>query len=126
MKRDMDLARRILLAIEADSTVTGGDFGIPLEFEGVPQETISYHVKLLERAGLIEATDLSDSGEFLWMAQGLTWEGHEFLDAARESGRWEKAKQVVLEKTGGLSFDVLKALLTKWAQDAMSNVHLPL
>lgn len=118
MKRDMDLIRQILLTIEAHSkpnewvpTIFGID-------EHTPEE-ISYHIKLLTQAGLIEATDVSTMSKFKWQATCLTWAGHEFLDAAREEGRWEKAKKLVLEKTGTLSFEALKVVLTDLIQRAL-------
>jgi hypothetical protein len=48
--------------------------------------------------------------------------GHEFLDASREPSRWEKAKSVVLEKTGGLSLEALKQVLFQLIRDAVSGV----
>ena len=47
----------------------------------------------------------------MYSAISLTWQGHEFLDAARNDTIWRKAKKKVLETTGGLAFDVLKAAL---------------
>jgi hypothetical protein len=51
--------------------------------------------------------------EFCWLAGGLTWEGHEFLDAARDDTRWSKAKKLVQEKGGSLMFEALKAVLVQ-------------
>ncbi len=41
----------------------------------------------------------------------LTWADHEFLEAARNETFWKKAKGTVKEKTGGLSFELLKQML---------------
>lgn len=41
----------------------------------------------------------------------LTWQGYEFLEAARSESGWENGKQVVLSKIGGLSFELIKAYL---------------
>lgn len=72
---------------------------------------------LLSEAGLVEARDASDSDGLCWMAMRLTHDGHEFLDASRDESVWRKAKKVVAEKAGGVSFDVIKALLVKWITD---------
>ena len=113
MKRDMDLARSILFVIEASKDDPRGwveDLGT---FGGHSDTEVSYHVKLLYEAGFIEADDLSTAGEgnFRWLAKQLTWEGHEFLDAARKDSLWERAKRQTFEKTGGLSLELLKAVL---------------
>ena len=34
----------------------------------------------------------------------LTWQGHEFLDAARNEDRWNQAKKTISEKGGSLTF----------------------
>ena len=64
MKRDIDLARRILLTVESQEEAIGQS-GIDLQFDEFTQNQISYHVMLLAEAGLLVATDLSDSDEFM-------------------------------------------------------------
>lgn len=117
MKRNMDLARAILVALEESPSVSN-----PVEFS-IPDfsdDEVTYHVKLLHQAGLIEALDISGVNQAKWLPISLTWEGHEFLDAARDSTRWSQAKKIVLEKTGGLSFDMLQSILIKLMTDALS------
>ena len=58
MKRDLDLARKILLTLEENEEATGHGF-VRLHVKGYPLEQVSYHVKLLDSAGLIEAIDIS-------------------------------------------------------------------
>lgn len=59
------------------------------------------------------------------MTTRLTWLGHEFLDAARDDGRWEKAKSAI-SKVGGWSFEVVKHILVELAKDAIkSSLGLP-
>ena len=65
----------------------------------------------MNQAGLIEAEDVSDVSEFAYRPLRLTWEGHEFLDAARDDTRWNAAKRTVTSTTGGLAFEFLKAVL---------------
>ncbi len=53
MKRDVDLARTILFAIEKDKRATGHGF-ICLNIDGYSKEEVSYHVNLLYEARLID------------------------------------------------------------------------
>ena len=108
MQRDMDLIREILLCIEAHASP---DKWLEISIEGRSEEEISYHVKLLTQAGLVEARDVSTIGEFSWKPTSLTWEGHEFIEAARDEAMWERAKRLMIDRGGGLSFEVLKAVL---------------
>ena len=120
MKRDMDLVRSILLAIEASEDDPRGWVELA-SLEDRSDTEVSYHVKLMDQAGLIEADDLSTRGEdgFQWQAKGLTWDGHEFLDAARNNSLWERAKRQTLEKTGGLSLELLKTTLINLGKQAI-------
>jgi len=113
MKRDMDLIRTILLQIEEKG---GNPFGsVALAIPDHSPAAVSHHILLLHDAGLIHATDDSTTAEFRMEANRLTWEGHEFLDAARNDTVWNKAKDIVKEKGGTIPFEVLKGLLIKLA-----------
>ena len=57
MKRDMDLARLILLKIE--QTADDPRSWINLEVPDYTPAEVSYHVMILNEAGLIDACDLS-------------------------------------------------------------------
>lgn len=113
MKRDMDLAREILFKIE-----DWPEYGFPIDIriEGHHADEISYHVMLLNQAGLITAFEFSTDAANDWRASGLTWEGHEFLDAARENTRWNRAKEIVKSKGAGAMFEMLKAVLIDLAK----------
>ena len=48
---------------------------------------------LLNEARLVKAVNFSTTyGDSNWVPLRLTWEGHDFLDAARNEDRWKKAK----------------------------------
>lgn len=113
MERDLDLSRSILFAIEKDEDATGHGF-ICLNIEGYTKEQVSYHVQLLDEAGLIEAEDLSTLNSFQWEPRRLTWHGHEFLDSARSDNLWSKAKEE-MESIGSFSFQVLLQILLRLA-----------
>ena len=112
MKRDMELVRKVLLAIEEAKTE---DKPIPINIDGYSAKAVSYHVRLLHDAGLVKALDMSDLSGTQWAATALTWGGHEFLDNARNDTVWQRAMTSVNEKGGSVSLDVLKSILTSTA-----------
>lgn len=114
MKRDMELVKQILLAIEDRA-----DTNHLYEIEGYSEEEITYHARIMSQRELIEIgiIDVStrDSGMkkeyILGAVGGLTWEGHEFLAAARNDTAWNKAKDTAEEKGLELPYEVFKTLL---------------
>ncbi|WP_341959174.1 DUF2513 domain-containing protein [Pseudomonas sp. RC10] len=108
MKRDWELVRKILIAVEDiqghDQQVSGED--IP----GHDPALVSYHIHLLKEAGLLEATCFTyQSDPRACFAYELTWEGHEFLDQIRSKTLWNKTVGMVQEKGLELSFSTIKA-----------------
>ena len=120
MRRDFDLARTILLAIEANEDATGHGWITLGKINGYSQEQVSYHVRLLNQAGLIEAINLSDNLGFRWEPIGLTWQGHEFLDSARDETLWKEAKRQ-LKNMGSISLQVLLQILLKLAESQVPS-----
>lgn len=108
MKRDLELCRQVLLKVEESSVTQGWIEGF--EIEGVNDEVLSEHVRLLDEAGLIDAQDLSSMSSFCWMPKRLTYQGHEFLDAVRNDTVWMKAKEKVISSTGTLTLEALKSV----------------
>jgi len=111
MKRNMDLVRKILLSIEANPEPH--DWIFELKIDEFSDKEIAYHVKLLAQAGLIEASERPLPDFIQWVPHSLTWAGHEFLDASKDEGRWNKAKKMVLEKTGVITFEAMKLVLVE-------------
>lgn len=116
MKRDMNLARRILLEVEKWPPEGGGG---QIDVQGYDQQTISYHIMLLSEAGLLKGRDASGVGDICWFVDRLTWEGHEFVEAARDDTRWKKAISTISEKGGSFVFDVIKQLLVDLIKQAV-------
>lgn len=118
MKRDMDLIREILLRLEVSSE--DEQALQPLGDLGYSREQIGYHAYLLVDAGLATGFDLGSDGIALphFSVESLTWDGHEFLDAARDDARWFKAKSV-LTGVGGFSAVVLKEVLVGMLRQAV-------
>ncbi len=108
MKRDMQIIREIMLAVEANGPTQGA---MKLALPGRNQELVSYQIKLLKQAGLLEATDLSSSHGFEWAPRSLTWAGHEFLDAARNDAVWNKTMTILKDQAASAPFEIVKAVL---------------
>jgi hypothetical protein len=109
MQRNMDLIREVLLAVESQCSGRA-IFGVKVEHYS--DEAVAYHTILLIDAGFVDGENHGIHGQPLNpLVRRLTWEGHEFLDAAREPTRWEQAKKV-LGKAGGASFPVWVRVLT--------------
>jgi DNA-binding transcriptional ArsR family regulator len=117
MKRDMELVRQILLELEK-KTAPKSTMPEP-EFPGYTPEQISYHVEIMYQAGLITAHDEGTINIYQWYPVNLTWQGHEFLDAARNETFWKKATGKLSEVTGGLSLELLKDVLLSQARQQL-------
>jgi len=117
MKRDMELVRALLMKVES---YPSGYAPEKIQIGDYTEEQIKYHSFLLDEAGLVKAVDLTGMGSSIPEAQiiRLTWNGHEFLDSAREPSRWEQAKNQ-MNKVGGASIQVWMALLTALAKDKL-------
>lgn len=109
MKRDMDLIREIMLAVE-DGVLTFGDETGGERFSS-PRDAVLGHLHLMQQAGLIEVESQLLDGEY--DLRGLTWEGHDFLDAVRDPEVWKRTKDGAT-KMGGWTFGLLKDLGTAY------------
>lgn len=117
MKRDMELIRKILLAVEGSESAFAPD---PLKIEGYTDEQITYHSFLLVNAGLVHGHISIEAGEsLLALVEYPTWAGHEFLDAARDETRWRKVMAKVAEKGESVTIGVLEGLLVAAMKSAV-------
>lgn len=107
MRRDLDLVREILMWMEG--LPEGSAANQRPDIPNRTQEEIAYHAHLMGQAGLITIADIG--GAFAVTPQAMplsiTWQGYEFLDAAKDSGLWAKAKEKVIGPAGGVAFTVL-------------------
>ncbi len=104
MKRDMNIVRQLLLALEKAEPLNQLNLEMPI---------ILQHLDLMIDAGLIDGKPLRNGGSNLVSVsiRKITWQGYDFLEAARNEGRWQKAERTILEKGGALTIDVLKTVL---------------
>jgi hypothetical protein len=117
MKRDMDLLRLILLETENKGQVDLSAYTI---------EQINYHKALLIDAHLLDgklhySSTVKSKIPDNVIINKLTWEGHEFLDKARNNTIWEKAKKLTIEKGLPFSIDILKSFMQIAINQIMSK-----
>lgn len=110
MKRDLELIRKIILAVE--DLPTGLVLSGP-KIDGYTDEQIGYHNYLIIDAGLAKGEDTTCISHTSprWMLSHLTSAGHDFADAARNDTTWNRATSLVKEKTGSTSLDIFKEVL---------------
>lgn len=108
MKRNMDLIRMVML--EAEKSKDPYELIDP-KFEGHSETEISYHIALLDDAGLLHGRDRSAIGVFRWSAGALTWAGHEFVEAIRDDDIWKEALAITAKSGNGTVFELLKKAL---------------
>ena len=118
MKRNMDLIRRILFEVESLPANQGGK---QIEIEGWDFAEVTYHAVLLHEAGLIHGKIEYHKNQERCFVDRLTWEGHEFLEAARNDAFWKKAILNIRNKAGGLGYEVLRQVLVQMAKDAVAG-----
>ena len=120
MKRDLDLARNIMLSIEnhEKEILRPGELEEELRNHfPAPAWTDSQlveHVKLLTEGGFVEAKFQSHYGAEvdILMRVRLTWEGHEFIANAKHNEVWEEVKKAA----GNFSVAILKDILLSKAE----------
>ena len=121
MRRNMDLVRLILLKIEDEYRSTA-IFNI--DIPGYDMETVAYHCKILNEAGLISAYNAQyGSNELMCFAVGpLTWDGNEYLDKVRDDSQWAKVKNVIISKGVPLAIDTIKSVSDAFVTAATEGI----
>ena len=118
MKRDMDLVRKILIAIEEHPS---GYAPEKLEIDGYSEDEIGHHVHLMGQANLLTVVDSThmQSTSPVAIAGSITWTGHEFLSAAKSDSVWNQAKNRLGGTFQTVSLEVLKSLLISVTKEGL-------
>lgn len=105
MDRDMDVIRKIVLALK--TTEEGVEVS---SAEGLSDSIFNYNANLLLEARLAEGRKLESgypptiSQVDLWK---LTWAGHDFADAIKDEAIWHKAKEKFIKPGVSFTFPIL-------------------
>jgi hypothetical protein len=122
MKRDMDLIRKIVFAIEE---LPHHHLAEPIKIDGYDDEFVGFQWYLMMEAGLIKGFDATGRGTSpqaipFW----LTWAGYEFADSARNDSIWQMAKKTIKDNIGSVSMALLTELLKHLGKQAI-GVFVP-
>lgn len=111
MKRDMDFVRKLLIAVREADEYPNAD---ALDLEGRDDENfdakLAYHTKILAQAGYLEAIDMSSLAGSEWRIVNLTWKGQEFLESIENETVWNKTKEEVKKRGGGMTVEIIQGL----------------
>ena len=122
MQRDWDIIREILIKLEGMPSEKGS-----LSLSDFPEAKAyeySYNTELLMEAGLIYGNMSKTLGRHAsdFMANRLTWEGHELLDAVRSDNVWEKTKKSFTKGGLSMTFDLVKSVATDIASAYLKSI----
>ena len=110
MKRGMELIRLLLLNLESEEEPNRHKRTLP---SGYDKPTVDYHYALLIEAGLVDGKVVKGNERIVeTYVSRLTWNGHEFLDAARNETGWRHVTHVV-GKIVGTVFFFFASVITK-------------
>lgn len=109
MKRDLDLLRKLLLAVESKPDLRAKHF-TAADVDSTDELALIYHGLLAIDAGLIEGERiLTNTSDRLWVKR-LTPAGHDLIDNIRSDSVWRAVLRRLSEVGGGASLDVVKSL----------------
>ena len=128
MKRDMELIRKILYAIEekvGNTAITDSDLNI----DNYSMDEVGYHCAIMYEGGLISHFNGHYyDGQLNFFSVGrLTWNGHELLDQIRNDTVWNKTKTAITSKGLPFAIDIIKevasAVLSSMTIAAISTIN---
>ncbi len=120
MKRDLDLMRHIMLAVEADIEPWNSE-----DVKKYPRELVPAHVELLIDQGYLEGQihySAARSGKKeadSYHITRITNAGYDFLDASRNPAIWKKTLDFAKEKGGSFALDIIVELLKQAARHSL-------
>lgn len=117
MKRDMDKARSVMLALEEND----GPFFMTMDIPGLGDtedgNEAAEYILMLQSAGYLESSQRH--------VYRISWAGHEFLDSVRDPEIWRKTKEGA-NKMGSWSMKLLGELAIGFARMKAQELGLPL
>lgn len=112
MKRDWEIIRSVLLALEEAASPNTNL--TPAKVTQYPEQEVAYNMRLLDQAGYVTGTFLeSKSGDGRIAAAivtSMTNAGHELLDTIRSDTVWSKTKETFKSKGLDMTFDLVIAV----------------
>lgn len=121
MKRDMDLVRNLLIITEEAERPIDPRYDCGLG--KCSEDTIVYHVELLESQGLIDCNVSKAMGGVCTVCEivALTWDGADYLDAIRDPGVWSNTKKVIKDTVKSTTMMAIKQIAVMVAVNAATQ-----
>lgn len=120
MKRDIDLVRKILLALEEHGSVPIQS----LEIVGYEQEAVDYHLWILADSPYVHF-EKGSLASAIFVSYRLTWQGHEFLETIRDDARWKQLKEASTKAAATSTEAIAKAALDTAIKLILRYMGLP-
>lgn len=117
-KRDLNRIRDILVHLESQESddgnvwTRGDDFYVPSD---------DYQFTLMTQAGLLVERQYRTMNTIVPDQVMISFQGHDYLDAIRDQGIWEKTKSVVAETGGNATLEIVKALALGFLKNKISQ-----
>lgn len=107
MKRDMELIRKILLAVQDGQSNSS--------IEGFSDDEVKYHSALAIDAGLVDGAVLKSGTEIpaSVMIQKLTMAGHDFIDAITLESNWQRVKDFLKDAGKQVTVETIKVAVSQ-------------
>jgi len=119
MKRNYDLIREILVAVE-EHPATGSAMILKTsqfidKFPQITDDEMNDHIQMLADEGFLDA----DSHQFGWFIIKLTWKGHDFIEQSKSATVWAKVKHVAGHLGLGAFSSILNEAAVHHARDLL-------
>lgn len=118
MTRDMDVIRRICLALRLSEVGIQG-------VEGIEKDAFNFNAVLMIEAGLAHGFTSNENtlsqAPSLVRLRRLTWAGEDFASAAQNDTVWNRVKTNVLKPGASWSFGILTDVLKSEAAKAIAS-----
>ena len=113
MTRDMELVRKILLAVAANERPLDS---VMVRIAGYTPEQVGEHIRQLHEARLLDGNAMMGPDRRpRWNELRLTWWGHDFIECARNDTIWRTASDALGPGNGNASLDQWRKALIESA-----------
>lgn len=121
MKRNLDLIRLLLIEIERCEESCGSS---DLTADGFTSPEVAYHVGLLAQAGYLDVATLRNQPPepTLYQIRGMTYRGHDYLDAVRKAGVWNRVKDAAEKQGISLTLDLAKEYAVSYIRQQLGLI----
>ncbi|WP_083850398.1 DUF2513 domain-containing protein [Rhodovulum sp. PH10] len=111
VRRDMEMVRTVLLAIEAKADLKPRE----IKIDGEDDLVVGRHIELLFAAGMIDGIENRQINRpyALVLVRDLTWEGHDFVASLKNDTVWHQIKtKLSATELASLPLSVIKSVAT--------------